>query len=89
MPANATDLAKDYLARVKDQLVQLRPDVVICNMDESPMWFDLPSTATVDFQGVRTVSCKTTGAEKLRFTVAPTILSNGKSIKCYSMINDK
>ena len=39
---------------------------VLANMDESPMWFDMPSNRTVDFKGVKTVLSKTTGHEKLR-----------------------
>ena len=39
---------------------------VIGNMDETPMWFDCPGDATVDFKGVKTVLSKTTGNEKLR-----------------------
>ena len=55
-------------------------NAVISNMDETPLWFDLPSSQTVDFVGVKTVACRTTGHEKLRFTVVPTILSNGNHL---------
>ena len=39
------------------------------NMDETPIYFDIPRLATFDFHGVTTVKVKTTGNEKLRFTV--------------------
>ena len=41
----------------------MRPKCV-GNMDETPLWFDLPSTDTYDFQGIRSVKSKTTGHEK-------------------------
>ena len=48
--------------------------LVILNMDETPMYFDLPSSHCIDFKGVKTITMKTTGNEKLRYTV---VLSAG------------
>ena len=42
---------------------------VILNADETPMYFDLPANQTIDFEGVQKVTVKTTGHEKLRYTV--------------------
>ena len=33
-------------------------DTCIGNMDETPFWFDLPSTATIDMEGVKTVKAQ-------------------------------
>ena len=41
----------------------------IGNMDETPMYFDMPGNKTVDFKGSKSVSIKTTGHEKQHFTV--------------------
>ena len=41
---------------------------IIMNMDETPCYFDMPSSTTFDLKGVRTVKVRTTGNEKLRFT---------------------
>ena len=41
---------------------------IIMNMDETPCYFDMPSSSTFDLRGVNTVKGKTTGNEKLRFT---------------------
>ena len=38
-------------------------------MDETPTYFDVPRRKTFDARGVITVKIKTTGYEKLRFTV--------------------
>ena len=34
---------------------------MIANMDETPIWADMPSATTVDSRGVHTVPIKTTG----------------------------
>lgn len=52
----------------------------IGNMDETPVYFDMPNTRTIDARGVQRVKCKTTGHEKLRFTVVLTIMSDGKKL---------
>ena len=33
------------------------------------MWFDMPRNLTLEFEGVREVPIKTTGSDKVRFTV--------------------
>ena len=49
----------------------------IWNTDESPCYFDMPESSTIDTKGVQTVKVKTTGHEKLRFTA---VLSAGTKI---------
>ena len=63
IPENAKELAEDYLQVVKPMVSEAS---VIGNMNETPMWFDCPGDATVDFKGVKTILSKTTGNEKLR-----------------------
>ena len=46
----------------------------IFNMDETLMWFELPSSHTLEFSGNRTVPVKSCGAEKQSFTIT---LTNG------------
>jgi len=55
--------------------------VNIGNMDETPVWFDMPSTRTVNVQGEKTVSITTTGHEKSRFTVVLSCLADGTKLK--------
>ena len=38
---------------------------IILNMDETPMYFDMPNNKTYDFRGVKTVRAKSTGYAKL------------------------
>ena len=64
IPANAKELAEDFLEVVS----KMAPGKsVVGNMDETPLWFDMPHTSTIDFKGVKTVKAKTTGHEKLRY----------------------
>lgn len=53
----------------------------IANMDEMPLWFDFPNAKTYDFRGVKTVKSKTTGQEKLPYTVVLSTMGNGKKLK--------
>ena len=44
----------------------------LANMDETPCYFDIPGSSTIDKKGVLTIKVKTASAESLRFTVALT-----------------
>ena len=53
----------------------------IINMNETPMYFDMPGNTTVDKVGSKTVSVKTTGHERQHFTVVLACQANGKKIR--------
>ena len=55
--------------------------VNIGNMDETPVWFDMPSARTVTTRGEKTVTISTTGHEKSRFTVVLSCLADGTKLK--------
>ena len=55
--------------------------VQIGNMDETPVWFDMPAARTVESRGAKTVLLKTTGNEKTRFTVVLSCLADGTKLK--------
>src|SRR5437763_1874615 len=52
----------------------------IGNMDETPMWFDLPSNTTIDHKGAKTVSIRTIGHEHSSFTVVLAYIADGKKL---------
>lgn len=52
----------------------------IINMDETPMYFDMPGNTTVDKVGTKTVTVKTTGHEKQHFTVVLACRADGKKL---------
>ncbi len=49
-------------------------------MNKTPLWFDLPSSKSYDFRGVKTVPAKTTGKRKLRYTVLLAAMASGKKL---------
>lgn len=57
------------------------PLAAIGNMDETPISFDLPSNRTVHFKGEKTVSVKTTGAEKSYMTVVLSCMADRTKLK--------
>jgi hypothetical protein len=83
IPSNAKLLAEQFLTFVRDKLQENTITDIkdIGNMDETPLWFDLPNTKTFDFRGVKTVKSKTTGHEKLRYTVVLCAMGDGRKLK--------
>ena len=55
----------------------------IGNMDETPLWMDMPGETTVSRAGERTLSIRTTGHDKGRFTVVLAAMADGKKLKPY------
>ena len=69
VPSDAKCLAEKIFQYTKEMTdtrnFELRS---IGNMDETPLWFDLPCSKSYDFRGVKSVQARTTGKEKLRYT---------------------
>lgn len=55
----------------------------IGNMDETPLWLDMPGDTTVTHTGERSVPIRTTGHDKGRFTVVLSAMADGKKLKPY------
>ena len=53
----------------------------IGNMDETPLWLDMPGETTITRRGERTVCIRTTGHDKMRFTVILSATADGKKLK--------
>jgi len=49
-------------------------------MDETPMWFELPATRTLEFTGNWTVPITSCGADKQSFTVALAVKENREKL---------
>ena len=80
IPGNAAEQSKKFMADMKTASSAL-PLNAVGNMDETPFWFDLPSAETYDFKGLKTIKSRTTGNERLPFTVVLTALANGAKLK--------
>ena len=61
----------------------------IANMDETPIWADMPSKTTVDQRGLKTVPIKSIGHEKQRMTVCLAIKADGSKMKPFVVIPGK
>ena len=59
----------------------------IGNMDETPLWMDMPGDTTVERIGTRSVPVRSIGHEKARFTVVLTAMANGKKLKPFIVFN--
>ena len=83
IPPNAKQLALAFFDYNKNWFEKI-PIGPVGNMDEIPTYVDAPLRRTYVLRGIKTVKMKTTGREKMRFTLVVTILSDGR--KCRSMI---
>src|SRR6266540_6863452 len=52
----------------------------IRNMNETPMWFNLPSNFTIDHKGTKTVIIRTTEHEHSSFTVVLACMADGNKL---------
>jgi hypothetical protein len=81
IPADALDISRLFFDRIeKFREQQLGSDYNILNMDEMPVCFDSPQNRTYDTIGSKSVQLKTTGNEKLRFTLMLCAYNDGR--KC-------
>ena len=67
VPKNAIEIADQFLEDMKN----IGEFVNLTNLDETPCYFDIPPSSTIDKKGVQTVKVKTKGVEH-RFTIALT-----------------
>ena len=59
------------------------PLSLIGNMDETPLWLDMPWKTTITRRGERSVPLRTTGLEKGRFNVVLSAMADGRKLKPY------
>jgi len=60
--------------------------VHIRNMDEMPVWFDMPSARTVNEKSAKTVLVNTTGHDKLWFTVVLACMADGNQAEAHDYL---
>ena len=58
-------------------------------MDETACYMDMPSNTTIDVQGAKSVSLKTTGHKKDHFTVILTACADAKKLKPFIVFKGK
>ena len=68
IPENAVELSEDFLNDMKHKGEFSN----MASIDETPCYFEIPRSSTFDRRDVSIVKVKTTGCERLHFTVALT-----------------
>lgn len=82
-------LPQDLIPKVTSFIMKTRrlrhskdyPLSYIGNMDETPLWLDMPGETTVARTGGRSVPIRTTGHDKGRFTVVLAAMADGRKLK--------
>ena len=65
------------------------PLELIGNMDETPMYFDMASNTTIEKKGTKSVSIRTTGAEKRHLTVVLAASADGSMLPPFVIFKGK
>ena len=82
-------LPQDHVLKIVSYLMRVRKMChihkyalsSIGNMDETPLWLDMPGDTTVAQVGERSISIRTTRQEKGHFTVILTAMADGRKVK--------
>ena len=67
----------------QESFVKEYPLSLVGNMDETPLWLDMPGETTITRRGERSVPLRTTGHDKGRFTVVLSAMADGRKLKPY------
>ena len=90
LPAALEEKMANFLQSVQNIREQTKyPSNMIVNMDETPAYFDMASAKTVSQRGARTISIRTTGAEKWRLTVVLAASADGQMLPAMIIFKGK
>ena len=86
--STSQQLPRDLIPKVSSFILRIRkfrldknyPLGMIGNMDETPLWLDMPGDTTVSRTGEHTVSVRSTGHDKGRFTVILGAMADGRKL---------
>jgi len=81
LPSDLLEKQNVFLSYVLYRRIQHDyPLKYIGNMDETPMWFDLPSNTTIDYKGTKTVTIHTIRHEHLFFTIVLACMADSSKL---------
>lgn len=89
MPSDANCLAEKFFQYTKEMTDKINFELrSIGNMDETPLWFDLPCSKSYDFCGVKSVQARTTWKENcdIRYVVL-SAMADGTKLPCMVTFN--
>ena len=78
-PEETPLIVKNFLKTAREKTQNFEKKNII-SFDETPMWFDMPRNSTIEFEGVREVPIRTTGSDKVRFTVVLGYTASGDKL---------
>lgn len=82
LPQDAKRLACNFIGHFETLRQRYNGcDILYANMDEVPVWIDMPANHTYERRGETSVKLSSTGQEKTRFTVVLATLSNGLKLR--------
>ena len=87
-------LPQDLIPKVSSFVLRVRklrqehqyPLSVVGNMDETPLWLDMPGDRTVAQVGECSVSVRATGLDKSHFTVILAAMADGRKLKPFIVL---
>jgi len=82
LPADIIDKVVRFIIGTRKRRIKHKYSLSgIGNMDETPVWMDMPGDTTITRTGVKSVPILTTGHEKARFTVCLAAMADGTKLK--------
>ncbi|CAG8739164.1 9232_t:CDS:2 [Dentiscutata erythropus] len=78
-PEDMPLVVKDFLKISREKTVNIEKKFIL-SFDETLMWFDMPQNTTINFEGVCQMPIKTTGNDKLCFTVVLGYTASGNKL---------
>lgn len=88
LPSDLEDKVTSFHQFVKDQRRENEYDYII-NMDETPAYFDVVPSKTVDITGKKTIKIRTTGSDKRHLTVILAVSSCGSLLPAIVIFKGK
>ena len=79
LPEDFPLVVMDFFKKACEKTMGIKKKFII-SFDETPMWFDMPRGSTLEFQGTREVPIKTTGSDKVRFTIVLGYTASGDKL---------
>ena len=90
MPDNVVKEVKKFFKKVIKERVSYPYGLkLICNMDETPIFLNMPPSKTIAKKGAKTVFIRTHNQEKVRISVLLTIAADGTKLPPFVIFKDK
>ena len=87
LPQDLVDKVSSFIIMVRRMCCNHQYQLsMMGNMDETPLWLDMPGNTTVASLGNHAVPIHTTGHDKERFTIVLFAMADGKKLKPFVVL---